>query len=673
MSVVDQVVGIVALLMFVAPWVWASVAWRRVVLPDWTGALARLAELVAVCAGLIVTATAVGAVGAFTRLGLALAGLVTGTVLALAARGREPHDTPRSERVPAQDRVSVALGVGVAAAAVGAHGLAIARQIRLGGIGEYDSLWYHLPVAAEFAQRGTIFGLIDVGALPITFYPFNGELLHGASMALLGHDLLSVAINAVWVAMTLLAGWCIGRPFDRAPLTMAATGLTLVMPLTLDYQAATANVDQMVVALSLAAAAFVVNAPTRLIAWALAAAALGMLMGTKVAAAPAVLAILGLGLFFVERGRRRSAAGIALAVMAVTGGAWYVRNLVRTDNPLPLVDVRLGPVHLPGVATEPIDCTTKTVAHWLGDTGALRDTMLPGIEWAHGPLWLLVVGVAVLVPLAVTVAGRSPMLRGVALAASAMWLGYLFTPASGGERSVGVPECFAYNQRFAAPALAFGLVSAMLVVPRSRRLAAMVALAVVFAVTIEAEGRLGLLSLALGVGAAALVLRRFHRSGPPPSRRRVATATAATTLVVVLAAVPITDAYLDRRYPSRHFEEPYFDAGRWATSVGGGARIATTGFTPRYPIYGPHQENEVGLVVDPDASTQFAPAITCDDWRRGLAAGRFTHVVISPEERDGAVPPQDDWTRSDPRATRVFSAGQLTAYELDAARPVTAC
>ena len=64
------------------------------------------------------------------------------------------------------------------------------------GIRRFDSLWYHLPWAASFAQTGQITSLrfTDVEYLT-AFYPATAEMLHGLGIVLLGRDTLSPAIN----------------------------------------------------------------------------------------------------------------------------------------------------------------------------------------------------------------------------------------------------------------------------------------------------------------------------------------------------------------------------------------------------------------------------------------------------------------------------------------------
>ena len=90
------------------------------------------------------------------------------------------------------------------------------------GIYRQDSLWYHLPIAAWFAQTGSTGGLLFTDPLKLTvwYYPDNSELIHSIGMVVLGNDLLSPLLNFGWMGSALLAAWCIGRPFGLAPVTL---------------------------------------------------------------------------------------------------------------------------------------------------------------------------------------------------------------------------------------------------------------------------------------------------------------------------------------------------------------------------------------------------------------------------------------------------------------------
>ena len=59
------------------------------------------------------------------------------------------------------------------------------------GVTVRDSVWYHLPTAARFAQSGSTWDLhtIDTTSLAV-FYPAGGEVIHAIGMEFLGTDAL---------------------------------------------------------------------------------------------------------------------------------------------------------------------------------------------------------------------------------------------------------------------------------------------------------------------------------------------------------------------------------------------------------------------------------------------------------------------------------------------------
>ena len=153
-----------------------------------------------------------GAVGLF-----AFAPVVLASVLAaiLARRWASLRSASVGPSRPILTRADVLLtGLAVlAAAAVIAEWGALTIQSYDVGIRGFDSLWYHLPWAASFAQTGNIVSLrfTDVEYLT-SFYPATAEVLHGLGIVLLGRDTLSPGLNLVWLALTFLAAYCVGRP-----------------------------------------------------------------------------------------------------------------------------------------------------------------------------------------------------------------------------------------------------------------------------------------------------------------------------------------------------------------------------------------------------------------------------------------------------------------------------
>src|SRR6476469_4738175 len=92
------------------------------------------------------------------------------------------------------------------------------------------------------------------------FYPENSELLHGAGIVLFDRDLFSPLVNFGWLGVTLLAAWCIGRPYGVAPLSLTGVAIAMDTGPMVPREAGTPATDTVPVALLLAAAAILINA-----------------------------------------------------------------------------------------------------------------------------------------------------------------------------------------------------------------------------------------------------------------------------------------------------------------------------------------------------------------------------------------------------------------------------
>ena len=90
---------------------------------------------------------------------------------------------------------------------------------------EWDTHWYHAPVAARFAETGDLTQLHAVNNSADSFLPFNTELLHAVGMVATGRDVLSPLINLGWLALAVLAAWCLGRVWNAGAAAVAATAV----------------------------------------------------------------------------------------------------------------------------------------------------------------------------------------------------------------------------------------------------------------------------------------------------------------------------------------------------------------------------------------------------------------------------------------------------------------
>ena len=227
-------------------------------LAGWTGAPARLVEFVAGFGMLILLAELTGLFGLLRPwvllpmallialiawLRLAPAGVSGGSIPPVLPLGRAPE--------------VIAL---VVALIVTAQWGTFASYSLDHGISNFDSVWYHLPFAADMFQSGSVTGFHQTETVFINwFYPQNAEIIHAVGMAFTGNDFLSVFINFGWLALALLAGWCIGRPYGRAHLTLMAAAVLLVAHTMLVREPGTAKNDIAGVALVLSTVAILIN------------------------------------------------------------------------------------------------------------------------------------------------------------------------------------------------------------------------------------------------------------------------------------------------------------------------------------------------------------------------------------------------------------------------------
>ncbi len=353
-------------------------------------------------------------------------------------------------------------------AGVFAHWGVETKQALDGGIGNFDSLWYHMPFAAEIAQSGSTTGLHHTETVFLNwFYPQNSELLHAIAILITDRDTLSLFLNLGWLAVALLSAWCVGRPYGRGPLTVSAAAILLECHTLVVREPGAAKNDVAAAAMLLAAVAILVTAwearPRRdpghglEPGWALAAAGLaaGLAAGTKVTVLVPVAALTVGAVALAPAGRRAGAAAWWGIPLLAGGAFWYVRNLIAAGNPIPQVQ-ELGPLSLPGPERLQEGRPDFTVLHYATDTDVWRQYFGPELNDAFGVLWPVVAGAAIAGGLIALVRGSTPAVRwmgGVALVGIAA---YLATPlsAAGAE---GAPEGFGVNIRFAVPALLVGL------------------------------------------------------------------------------------------------------------------------------------------------------------------------------------------------------------------------
>lgn len=680
MSLADFLTGLIQLILIASFAGFTGFRLRARLMPGWSGASARLVELTAAIGLLVIASELLGLVGLLKSfpLLLLLAGVAVLAWLGLTPRPAGPGDTvPPAPAVGAGAQVLAFLF----AFAVFAQWGAFTSYNLDHGITNFDSVWYHMPFAAEIARTGSVTGFFHPETVFLNwFYPQNSELVHAISMVATGRDFFSIFINLGWLAVALLAGWCVGRPYGRPHLTMIGVTVLLASHTLVVREPGTGKNDVMAAALVLAAVAIMLNRsaarpdpPGRVRPdWAMAAGglAIGLAAGTKVTAlAPALLMSVAV-IYATVPGYRLRATGVWIASALVGGGWWYLRNLFKAANPLPQI-TSAGSIELPSPDRLQIGRPDFSVAHYLTDTAVWKDYFVPGLEQGFGQVWpvLFVAVVLGLLLVMLTAHGRLTRTHGaVALLAIGA---YLVTPLSAAGPE-GEPTAFSINLRFLTPALGLALV----LVPLSswfdrgwRRLALGLLLAALFIGTSASDPLVSAPGRNFGVAIALLFValpfafwlgrERLSRISGRPALG------IGFTLALLLFAVlawPLQKSYFDNRYqdfePGTSLRATY----RWANDVSD-SKIAVAGTTPgfkMYGLFGRDLSNRIVYLGREAPHGGFDAIGNCEEFARTVNRVDPDYLVTGPYlnfndyERPNPSP-ENRWAENDRRALELVS------------------
>ncbi len=566
----------------------------------------------------------------------------------------------RPARSPGGRTAVVAALVGVVV--VGAQWALQTADALGSGMFNFDTLWYHMPFAAHFAQTGSTTGILFTQADPfVAYFPANSELLHAIGIVALHGDFLSPLLNLLWLALTLLAAWCVGVRWRVQALTLAAGCLVLALPVLSGTQPGEAFNDIPGLACLLAGAALAASAREDSATLVVAGLALGVAAGTKLTfLVPAFALLAGLGAT-AARGRRGRVLGALGAPLALTGGWWYLRNTIAVGNPIGLA-LHLGPLALPGPRSPLADASQQTVFSELSHVSLWGSRFAPGLDHALGPLWPVVLALLLAAILAGALLVSDSMVRVIALVAAAAGLSYLFLPTGATGIEQGTSQ-FQVNVRYATPALALGIVLVPIIVrvraPRATRALSALGpgLALLLLLT-QLEHSLWprqtarhLAFLAGGAGIAGVAAgawrsRRLLKLRELP-RTALAAGACAALLAVGAAAFAAQRHYFERRYLVGDATNPALGAiYRWAQGVAH-ARIALYGTVEQYPLYGARDTNTVDYLGIGTADGGYRPISSCATWRGKLTAGRYAYVVLTPAPTSAVALA---WTAADPAA-----------------------
>ena len=656
MTAGSYVAGVLTLAVLLVGAVAFGHALRRAVASAWTGAVGALAVLTLAVAFVTLLEELLGAFGGFRRWPLLVACALVGAASVWRARPRFRGRAATAVRSGGE----IAVAVGIVALALEPWLQAIRIASRQ-GITEVDSLWYHLPVAAGFAQSGHVTTLRYFGDSAHSFLPWTSELFHATGMVAFHADVLSLVLNPAWAALALLAAWCIGHPYRCGPAALVAGALVLAVPVMAASQPASAKNDTAGLALLLAAVAFLVNGATSSDAVVVPAAAAGLAAGTRLNLLIPVLALTVAAVLSSPAARRLRNAVLWTAALLATGSFWYVRNAAITHNPVPWFRIGIGSIALPAASGPSSDCGNTRLTDHVSSAAGLH-TIAAGVHESLGGGWLLVVALATLGFVLATAHARDrrPLLF-FALPGLVAAVTYAVTPGTGTER-VG---CLAYDVRFLTPSLALGLLALAIVVATaaarwsSRAMLAALAIAVLLTVPTplaKLPGAIGVGVIVLGMPILAKRLR--------PRPRTVAGCAGAALIAAVAIGFPVTRRYLDDRYTRGGDFVENITPGYLLFRSERPAHIGVAGFGETYLLYGERIQHHVETAMRRGARGTFRRIDSCAEWRRWLASRAFDYVVLP--EPDGA---HQLWTRTIAGAERV-PANATVVFRLPRSIPI---
>lgn len=672
---------------------------RRWIVPEFSGALARLADVTVAAALLIASLELLGTLS-ILRLGwIVVVCIGVGLLAALLGWRRAPRDD-RAVTAPPVQTVALLIALGVASFGVAEWTFPAQLSLDQGMFGG-DTTWYHMPFAARFAQEHSTVHLhfTDPLRLVAWFYPQSSELIHAAAIVLFKSDWLSPLINLAWLAIALLAAWCMGRPYKVGAATLVAGAIVLDSGVMIQTQPGEGRNDIMGLAFLLAFAAFLINghqrrAPATGAAvqdtperdaplldrgpLVVAGIAAGLAASVKLTFLIPVVAIAVGVVLFSGRGRRLTSAWVLGLSALLVGGYWYVRAAIKTGgNPIP--QTGWGPLQLPKPAQMPLDPRPRfAVAHYLFDPTVYRKWFFPQLDNAFGVLFPLILVMAAVAAVYLAVRSRNRILRVLSAAALLTAIVYVFTPLTAAGKE-GSPTGFFTNTRYLAP----GLILALTLLPIARPLRSsgrrahrlLLFLTAVYAVTVLTAPRWHLgyivgtvfLTLALVWTPAGLGLLRARRRA---SRGVVALAAG----TVMLLAIVLGRAQ-EVQYYDHHYTDPTLFLGTGGPQKAyafarrqHGKRIGIAGsgeiFFAQYGFYGASLDNYVQYIGVPGPDGQYQLATSCPQFRSRVNAGHYDYLIVSRYTEDSSRSPYwypiYAWLRTDPALKLLIEEPKVT-------------
>ena len=696
-------IGIVAALALGAYWL------RRWIVPEFTGALARLADATLAVAMLVVCLEILGSLSLLYFGWIVV--LCIGVGLGAAWLGRsKAGGHGREVAAPRVENIVLMIALGVASWTVAEWTFPAQSSLDFGMFGG-DTTWYHMPFSAFIAQEHSTVHLhyTDPLRLAAWFYPASTELVNAATIVIFKSDWLAPLQNLIWLPIGLLAAWCMGRPYKVGPATLVAAAIVLDSGVLIETQPGEGRNDIMGLAFLLAFVAFLINghqrraptagavqdAPERDAALldkgplVLAGIAAGLAASVKTTFLVPVVAIALGVIIFSGRGRRWTTTWAMGLPMLISGGYWYLRAAIKSGgNPIPIT--KFGPLNLPMPDQMPLDPRPRfAVAHYLTEPTIYRRWFFPELDNAFGPLWPLILICAVAAAVYIAWRSRNKILRVIAVASLLTAVVYVFTPLTAAGQE-GSPTGFFTNTRYLTP----GLILALTMLPIARPLRApdrrawltLLFLTGVYAITVLTTPRwftsyiVGavFITLALVWAPAGLSLARSRLR---VSRAMVAGIAAAVVLLAVVLGRAQQVQYADQHYvnPGPFLEE----GGPWKayeyTQKLSDKKIGIIGSSQiifgQYGFYGNDATNSVEFigVKGPHGSNRLPTS--CRQLRRLIDEGGYEYLVMSQYTQDtgpyntGTPNPYQfpiyAWVKGDPAVKQVVDDSEKASPEPD--------
>jgi 4-amino-4-deoxy-L-arabinose transferase-like glycosyltransferase len=678
---------------------WLGSYWlRRWIVPEFSGALARLAELTLGFALLIVALQLVGSLGLLEFVWITVGCIV----VPLIAAGLGYRFAPRGVEQVAAPSVPVwalLLAVGVASWTVAEWSFPTQLSLDQGMFGG-DTTWYHMPASARFIQDGSIIPLhfTDALRLAVWYYPQSSELMHGALIGLMDSDWLSPLFNMICLGVALLGCWCVGRPYGVGPATLVGGAILLGSGVMIETQPGEGRNDIMAFAFLIAFAAFLINGHQRRAPKSgavddtpepdaplldkgplvIAGIAAGIAISVKVSML-APIGIIFLGMILVSGRARWWVTTIWLGIpMLLVGGYWYIRAMIYTGgNPVPAIG--WGPLKLPQPDQMPLDPRPRfSVAHYLTDFDVYRYWFLPRLDDAFGILFPLILIMLAVTAVYLVVKARNKVIRVIAAAAIVTAVVYVFTPLTAAGQE-GEPSGFFTNTRYLLP----GLLLAMLLLPIARPLRApenrarivLIFLTVVYAITVLTSPKWypsylpGAVFLVLALVWAPVGLSWLKEHGKISNLGIVATV-AAIALVAAVWGRGEEVGYANKHYTrsTLFLQEGGPQASFDFTRDLKDKRIAIAGSGQmvfgQYGFYGVDRSNYVQFIGKEGPVGSYRLIGSCEQFIEKVNEGDYDFIITSEFTQDSPDSPYRypvrAWIKDDPAVTELIAEPDIT-------------